>query len=347
MGSEQKRKRTGKMEKERVLKSFIVVSLALALVLLCSSLTDGVRAESEPAEKSLISVESFVDRATITIGDRILYILKITTDPEVKLEPPSLGSNLGAFEVKDYKFHDPEKTKDGRVMNKSEYLITTFTTGEYVIPPITISYTDPKGETKQIKSEPLFILVKSVGASASDKEDIRGLKSPIDIKGGYRAYLLILPVLAVLGAGGFLYYRHKSRGLALPEIPEELQKPAWQVALYELDNLRDSDLLERRQIKRYITILSEIVRKYVERRWEVSALDRTTEEIRGGIKRIKLEQRVAESIYGLLFFCDFVKFAKYVPSAQEMEKGLSDAYDIVNMTKQEEAREEVLAEKQA
>lgn len=335
------------MKRERTLKSLMVFELALALVLLCSCLTDGVRAETQPAEKSLICVESFVDRATITIGDRILYTLKITTDPEIKLEPPSLGSNLGAFEVKDYKFHDPEKAKDGRVIDKSEYLITTFTTGEYVIPPITISYTDPKGKTKQIKSEPLFILVKSVGASASDKEDIRGLKYPIDIKGGYWAYLLILPVLAILGAGGLLYYRHKSRGLALPEIRQELQKPAWEVALCELDNLRDSDLLERRQIKRYISILSEIVRKYIERRWEVSALDRTTEEIRGGIKRIKLEQRVVESIYGLLFFCDFVKFAKYVPSAEEVGKGLSDAYDIVNMTKQEKAEEEVLAEERA
>ena len=328
-------------------ESLKVAALAWAWVLLCFCLTDGVRAETQPAEKSLISVESFVDRATITIGDRILYTLKIATDQDVKLEPPSLGSNLGAFEVKDYKFHDPEKAKDGRVINKSEYLITTFTTGEYVIPPITISYTDPQGEKKQIRSEPLFILVKSVGASESDKEDIRGLKSPIDIKGGYWAYLLLLPVLAVMGAGGFLYYRHKSRGLALPEIPEELQKPAWEVALYELDSLRDSDLLERGEIKRYITILSEIIRKYIERRWEVSALDRTTEEIRAGIRRIKLEQRVVESIYSFLFFCNFVKFAKYVPSAEEMEKGLNDAHFIVKSTKQEEAREEILVEKQA
>lgn len=300
---------------------------------------------SQAADESLISVESNVDRATITIGDRILYTLKITTHPKVKLKPLALGSNLGAFEVKDYKIYDPEKTKEGKIINKSEYVITTFTTGEYVIPPITINYTDPKGEKKQIKSEPLFIWVKSVGASESDKEDIRGLKPPIDVSGGYWAYLLILPILALLTAGGFLYYRQKAKGLALPKIPEELLKPAWEVAILELDSLRNSDILEKKQIKKYFIILSDIIRKYIERRYEIPALDRTTEEIRVEIKRTKLDQKVSELIYNLLAFCDLVKFAKYIPSTDQIEKSLSDAYSIVNLTKEEEVKEEVLVVK--
>ncbi len=333
------------MVKEKKTEALKVMGLLLVAILLCSPFNMNVWGETLQAEKSLISVESFVDRATITIGDRILYTLIVTTDPEVKLEPLALGSNLGAFEVKDYKIHDPEKTKDGKVIDKSEYMITTFTTGEYVIPPITINYTDPKGEQKQIKSEPLFILVKSVGASESDKEDIRGLKSPIDIRGGYWVYLLILPVLALLGAGGFLYYRQRAKGLTLPEIPEELQKPAWEVAFLELESLKNSDLLKKKQIKKYFIILSDIVRKYIQRRYKISALDRTTEEIKGEVKRAKLEQAVSELTYVLLCFCDLVKFAKYIPSIEEIEKSLNDAYSIVNMTKQEEVKEEVLVEK--
>ncbi|MGB8656351.1 MAG: BatD family protein [Candidatus Zixiibacteriota bacterium] len=300
---------------------------------------------SHAAGESLISVESNVDRATITIGDRILYTLKITTDPRVKLEPPALGSNLGTFEVKDYKIYDPEKTKEGKTVNKSQYVITTFTTGEYVVPPITVNYTDPQGEKKQIKSEPLFVLVKSVGASESDKEDIRGLKPPIDVSGGWWGYLLILPILALLGAGGFLYYRQRAKGLALPRIPEELLKPVWEVALFELESLKNSDLLQKKQFKRYFTVLSDIVRKYVERRYGISALDRTTEEIKGEMKRAKLDQKVAGLLYDLLSFGDLVKFAKYIPSTEEIEKNLEDAYSVVNLTKVEEVRSEALVEK--
>ena len=293
---------------------------------------------SEAAEESLISVESHVDRATITIGDRILYTLTVRSDSAVKLEPLALGSNLGAFEVKDYKIHDPEKTKDGKIVNKSEYIITTFTTGEYVIPPITVNYTDPNGEKKQIESEPLFILVKSVGATESDKEDIRGLKPPIKIKGRYWAYLFILPILALLGAFGFLYYRQRTKAVALPKIPEELKKPAWEVALLELENLKSSEPLERKEIKKHYIVLSDIIRKYLERRYQITALDRTTQEVKAELKRVKAEGEVTDLVYGFLISCDLVKFAKYIPSKEEIEQDWNEAFTIVNMTKQEEVQ---------
>jgi len=329
------------MIRTREAKNLKVVMMLWALVLVGLPLRAGICQEAGPPERSVISVESHVDRATITIGDRILYTVIVTSDPEVKLEPLALGSNLGAFEVKDYKIYDQEKTKQGKNVDKSEYLITTFTTGEYVIPPITIDYTDPEGVKKQIKSEPLFILVKSVGATEADKEDIRGLKPPIDIGGSYLSYLLILPIVALLAGGGFLYYRRRARGLALPEIPEELKKPAWEVALLELDSLRESDLLKKKDIKRYFTTLSDIIRKYIQRRFEFPALDRTTEEIRGEMKRVRLDQSIRELVTGLLFFSDLVKFAKYSPSSGEIEESLNQAYSIVNLTKpQEEVKEE-------
>ena len=325
----------------REAKPLKILGMLWAAAFVCLSLKPGICQETGPAEKSVISVESHVDRAGITIGDRILYTVIVTSDPEVKLEPLALGSNLGAFEVKDYKIYDQEKTKQGKNVNKSEYLITTFTTGEYVIPPITVNYTNLEGERKQIKSEPLFILVRSVGATEADQEDVRGLKPPIDVRGTYLSYLLILPILALLAGGGFLYYRRRSRGLALPEIPEELKKPAWEVALLELDSLRESDLLKKSEIKRYFTILSDVIRKYIQRRFEFPALDRTTDEMRAEMKRIKLDQSIRELTTGLLFFCDLVKFAKYVPSSGEIEESLNQAYSIVNLTKpQEEVKEE-------
>ena len=117
------------MIKVRKPKTVTIVSVIWMVTL--PSLLAGlcVGQEIGPAERFVISVESHVDRATITIGDRILYTVIVTSDPEVKLEPLALGSNLGAFEVKDYKIHDQEKTKGGLNVDKSEYLITTFTTG--------------------------------------------------------------------------------------------------------------------------------------------------------------------------------------------------------------------------
>ncbi len=287
---------------------------------------------SQAAEESSISVESHVDRATITIGDRILYTLIVRADSGVKLEPLALGSNLGAFEVKDYKIYDPEKTKDGKAINKSEYVITTFTTGEYVIPSITINYTDPGGEKKQIQSEPLFILVKSVGATEADKEDVRALKPPVEIRGRYWAYLLILPLLALLGAFGFLYYRQRTKAIALPKIPEELRE----LALSELENLKGAELLERKAIKKYYTALCDIIKRYLERRYQIEALDRTTQEVKTELKRVKAGDEVTDLAYRFLGSCDLVKFAKYVPSREEIEKDWNQAFTLVNVTKHQE-----------
>jgi len=154
---------------------------------------------------------------------------------------------------------------------------------------------------------------------------------------------LILPILALLGAFGFLYYRQRTKAVALPKIPEELKKPAWQVALLELENLKNSDLLERKEIKKYYIILSDIIRKYLERRYQITALDRTTQEVRGEMKRVKAEGEVMNLVYGFLFSCDLVKFAKYIPSKEEIEQDWNEAFTIVNMTKQEEVQVTPLA----
>ncbi|KPK74285.1 MAG: hypothetical protein AMJ89_06800 [candidate division Zixibacteria bacterium SM23_73] len=203
---------------------------------------------------------------------------------------------------------------------------------------ITINYTDPNGEKKQIQSEPLFILVKSVGATESDKEDIRGLKPPIKIKSGYWTYLLIIPVLALLGAFGFLYYRQRTKAVALPKIPEELKKPGWEVALLELEELKGSGILKRKELKKYYIALSDIIRRYLERRYQMTALDRTTQEVKAELKKAKAGAEVIDLAYGFLYSCDLVKFAKYIPSKEEIEKDWNEAFTIVNMTKEEEVQ---------
>jgi hypothetical protein len=292
-------------------------------------------------EKSLISVESKVDQATITIGDRIIYTLIIKSDPEIKLDPIPLGSNLGAFEVKDYKSYPEKKDKDGKIINRSEYNITTFTTGEYVIPPIEITYTDAKKEKKKISSERIFITIKSVGATQAEMEDIKGLKPPIDIKGVKKVFYLIVLLLIAAGIVAWFYLRSKARALKIPEIPEELKKPAWEVALSELEQLKESDLLEKKLIKQFYIILSEIIRKYIQRRFQIVALDRTTTEIKQELKGVKIDSKIIEQINSFLQDCDLAKFAKFIPKEERIDDNLKQAIEIVELTKPKEILTEV------
>lgn len=282
-------------------------------------------------EKSIISVKSWVDRATITIGDRIIYTLLIKADPDLKIEPISSGKNLGAFEVKDFKAFPPEKDKKGEIIYKYECNITIFNTGDYVIPKVEVAYTDSKGKKKKIFSDRLFITVKSVGAGQDEMSDIRDIKPPMDIKTGYRIYYAIFFGLLLFLGALLLYLRTKSKALKIPEI-EKLKIPAWELAYKELEALKYSNLLKEERIKDYFIILSDIIKKYLQQRFSFSALDKTTVEIKRKLKEIKVKAKHTELIHSFFCFCDLVKFAKYKPPSKEIQKAFEDAKIIVDET---------------
>lgn len=286
-------------------------------------------------EKSIISVKSWVDRATITIGDRVIYTLLIKADPDLRVDPISLGKNLGAFKIKDFKAFPPQKDKKGELIYKYEYNITIFDTGDYVIPPVEVTYTDLENKKKKIFSDRLFLTVKSVGAGQDEMSDIREIKPPLDIKTEYRIYYAVFFGLILVFVAFLLYLRTKSKALKIPET-EKLKISPWEFAYKELEALKYSNLLKEGRIKDYFVMLSDIMKKYLCERFSFSALDKTTEEIKKELKKIKVKAKHTELIHSFFCFCDLVKFAKYKPPSKEIQKALEDAELIVDETIPEE-----------
>lgn len=283
------------------------------------------------AQEGLIRVESTVDRSTITIGDRVVYTLEIVCDASIELLPLNLGANLGAFEVKDYKTYPEKKGKQGQVVNKSEYIITTFTTGEYVIPPLEIGYLTPDSVEHSIKSEPLSITVESVVATAEDTTDIRGLKPQATVPANYLAYVIIAAALLLLG-GGVWYRRYRKLHPKVKEKAAEPPIPPWEEALSSLSELESSDLLATGQVKFYYLRLSEIVKRYLERRFRIATVDMTTYEIKQNMRKAHFESWLYERTRDFLESADLVKFAKYIPSSEEIENDFASAKYIVEET---------------
>jgi len=283
------------------------------------------------AEEELIRVNSTVDKSTITIGDRVLYTLEIIYDSSINLLPLNLGANLGAFEVKDYKTYPEKKNKQGQMVNKSEYVITTFTTGEYVIPPLEIGYLTPDSLEHTIKSEPLTIMVESVIATAEDTTDIRGLKPQASVPANYLSYLIIAALLLLVGAG-LWYWRYRKLHPPLKEEKVEPPIPPWEEALSALSELESSDLLETGQVKFYYLRLSEIVKRYIERRFQIAAVDMTTYEIKQNMRKARFDSWLYNRAANFLESADLVKFAKYIPSSEEIENDFSSARYIVEET---------------
>ena len=78
--------------------------------------------------------------------------------------------------------------------------------------------------------------------------------------------------------------------------------------------------------------MSEILKRYFERRFQINALESTTYEVIRSLKsHLSLEDR--NFVQHVLELCDFVKFAKYQPEVKEILKQNKDSMEIIDRTK--------------
>jgi len=285
------------------------------------------------AQQGKISISSGVDRDVITIGDLINYNISVAHDKAIKVEYPGLGVNLGAFEIRDYKIFEPEEV-DKKIVNKVEYVITTFDTGNYVIPPITVSYFSSDSIEKELKTDIIKIRVNSV--KPSEAKDIKDIKPPMEIKVDYRRYIYY----GLAGLGAVLlacilifYFKKRKRGEEIIPKRRKPIKPAHIEAIEELEKLINSNLLSDGRVKEFYIIISEIIRRYIENRYFIYALEMTTNQVYDSLYNIDVDKENIELIYEFLSSCDLVKFAKYIPEEDENKKVIEQAFDIINKTK--------------
>ncbi len=285
--------------------------------------------------KSLIEVKAQVDTSTITIGDHILYSIIIDRQKDVRIIEPGQGLNLGMFEIKDYKFHDPLE-KDDHIIQRYDYVISVYDTGKFTIPPYPLAYftSDSASKPAIIEAPAIDIYVKSV-LKGEDKPELKDIKPPIDIPFNYRFWALFAGgILLFLLLVFFLYRiwkRKQEKGYLFTPPPPP--PPAHEVALNELQKLYASDLLQNQEYKEFFSRLSEILRAYLEGRYFISALEETTSEIMQEMEQHLHDEQLKQRLDEILSTCDLIKFAKYIPDQQEIERLKEWSVDFVEQTK--------------
>ncbi len=286
------------------------------------------------AQKSSISIDSKVDKSTITIGDLVTYSIIVTHAAEVQVELPELGANLGAFEIRDYTVHEPV-SQNTKSIAQFDYIVSTFEVGEFEIPPLSFSYSFPPDSTKhELKTRKLKILVESL--KPSEEGDIRGIKGPLVLPRNYRKWIIwgsIGFASLVLACALFYIWRRKRTGKGL--LPEKIvpPRPAHEIALEELTAIKESSLLQEGKVKEYYVQISEVIRRYVEGRYFIIAMELTTFELIENLQRSEISAEEIEMFHEFLITCDLVKFAKYKPTSAKNSANLDEAFEIVERTK--------------
>jgi len=287
------------------------------------------------SSQPLIQVAAQVDKSVITIGDRITYTLTITHHKNLSIEKPGPGANLGQFEIKDYRIYDPVE-KDDLVTEKFEYSISVFDTGKFVIPPFPVAFAESDTSRKYqiIKSEPIEIYVKSV--LTAEDATLKDIKPPVSIPFDYWYWVwrgIVLLFLIAAGLAAIYIIRRLKAGK--PLFRKEVIRPAHEIALEALAELKSRwrDMLANGEHKALFTEISDILRKYLENRFFIQAMEETTYEIRHSLQEIELEEEVQQRASGVLDLADQVKFAKYIPDEAETEHCFSLLENFINETK--------------
>jgi hypothetical protein len=110
-------------------------------------------------------------------------------------------------------------------------------------------------------------------------------------------------------------------------------EPIHIIALRDLDKLEKKELWQKAQHKKYYSILTEILRTYIDRRYSVSSLEMTTEETLQALLDSGFENdKLFESLRDVLSTADLSKFAKFRPLDSINITAISSARDFINNT---------------
>ncbi|MBC7474544.1 MAG: hypothetical protein H7263_09660 [Candidatus Sericytochromatia bacterium] len=273
-----------------------------------------------------------VDKTEATIGDIINFQISLDYDKSIKLQIPDTKKYLSDFEViKDNK--SSPKNIDNRIVEEFSYSFQVKNIGSYTIQPIEIKYTVPTnleaiyGKSGVVKTSKIFIDIKTVLKPEDKNKEIEDIK-PLEKINVFDTNLVIFIVIIVIVAIIGLYFLIKK--LRRPE--KDLL--AHELAYKQLDALKKSKLDNQEETKEFYFNLSEIVRRYLKNRFEISALEKTSQALNKEIQNNhEIDKNQKIFINSFLEKTDFYKFTDAISSPDSAYQLFDNAYNFVNETK--------------
>jgi len=163
--------------------------------------------------------------------------------------------------------------------------------------------------------------------------DIRDIKGLVPLPQSYW-WLWALLALVVLGVAAWLAFRWwQKRQQVAPIRPPPILTP-YDHAVRALRALLDDKLMERGLVDEFYTRLSDIVRHYLEGRFQLHAPERTTEEFLLEVSHDdSLAHEHKDLLGAFLQECDLVKFARFRPGSTDMKRAFDAAEKFVHDTR--------------
>jgi len=284
------------------------------------------------AQAQRVAVSANVDSTNMVIGDKFQLHLVTSIPKNAALESIDLTA-LKEVENLDIEAETNwDTTQMGQeILLRKDLTLQVWDSGYYWIPEIPFVLKQ-NGASTVYKTNRIPITVASV--ILQDSIQLADIKDIIREEATWEDYLfLIVPFLMIcLAVLAYYLWQKRQAQIAAPPVPE-IKLPAHEIALTALNRLKGEKLWQQGEIKTYQSRLTYTIREYLENRYDVPALESTTDEILRSLKKVDFDSSWKDKLQNILQVADLVKFAKAKPPADFHDRVWQEAEDFVIATK--------------
>lgn len=219
------------------------------------------------------------------------------------------------------------------VLLQQSLTITSWDSGHHPIPPLQFTLNGDTAETEVHLLSIRSVAVDTTKGVYDIKEVIDVPVDSPDILKEYWPWLVGIAGLAALSSILFWWLKRRKKRSKTPTTEEKPTLPPHELALKALEALKYKKLWQQGKIKAYHSEISEILRRYIEGRYHLQALEQTTDELVANLRFSGIPQQHQQQLIEVLMRADMVKFAKESPLDSENERSLSLAFQFIEATR--------------
>lgn len=297
--------------------------IATLLLLLVSV---GAFAQSPEASASLQA-----DATKLLVGDQAHVFLSAQCDPaKSRIEWPQLPDSFGKLEVVEKGKIDTVK-KGVLTIYTQRFKVSGWDSAQYTIPPFQFNVVPANGAPYTIQTEGMTFDVSTVPVDTT--KPFKPIKGIMQVEVSWLDYIwwIVGAGILLLAVIGYIIWR-KTRKKPVPQAPPPPPEPIHEKALRLLNELERESLWQKGEVKEYYVRLTDILRNYVEERFGIPALERTTDELTAAAKTHNGLVFQAERLHNILATADMAKFARAQPTPAEHVSTMQATKELIMAT---------------
>lgn len=268
-----------------------------------------------------------VSKAELTLAEPFVVSVEIKHPANVTYELRP-GIDFEPFGVQEKKL---ETTDTDPAVTTLRLKLQPFKTGEQAVPLLRFLAQGPEGARK-LDIPPQTVHVRGVIDPEQTRPQMREDFRPLPTRYKTRWWAIFVIVLLVLAAA-FLWWWKKRASRPAAVAPIRPRDPPDVEALARLAALEAQQLVSQGRTQEYYFRLTETARDYLGRLYGFDALEMTTDELLGELRRRPTRGLEFDGLAAFLHGCDLVKFARREPTDGDAKGAMDAARTLIERTR--------------